>query len=48
MAQVPSRTPAPAPKKSGGFRAVDVVIALVALLVLGLSVLGLSWLFRSN
>lgn len=48
MAQVPTRTPAPAPKKSGGFRAVDVVIALVALLVIGLSVLGLSWLFRSN
>jgi pSer/pThr/pTyr-binding forkhead associated (FHA) protein len=48
MAQVPTRTPTPAPKKSGGFRAVDVAIALIALIVIVLSVLGLSWLFRSN
>ncbi|HWZ92631.1 MAG TPA: hypothetical protein VNW92_27380, partial [Polyangiaceae bacterium] len=45
VAQVPTRAPEPA-RKAQGFRAVDVVIALVALLVIGLSVLGLTWLFR--
>ncbi len=47
VAQVPTRA-ARAVKKPQGFRAVDVVIALVALLVIGLSILGLTWLFRSN
>ncbi|HTA94260.1 MAG TPA: FHA domain-containing protein [Polyangiaceae bacterium] len=47
VAQVPTRA-AQAVKKPQGFRAVDVVIALVALLVIGLSILGLTWLFRSN
>jgi len=46
IAQVPTRAPEPA-KKSQGFRTVDVLIALVALLVIGLSVLGLTWLFRA-
>lgn len=31
----------------GGFRLVDVTIALVALVVIGLSLLGLSWLFKN-
>jgi pSer/pThr/pTyr-binding forkhead associated (FHA) protein len=47
IAQVPTRAPEPASKKQG-FRAVDVIIALIALLVIGLSILGLSWLFHSN
>jgi pSer/pThr/pTyr-binding forkhead associated (FHA) protein len=46
IAQVPTRTSEPA-KKTQGFRAVDVMIALVALIVIGLSVLGLTWLFRA-
>jgi pSer/pThr/pTyr-binding forkhead associated (FHA) protein len=46
VAQVPTRSPEPA-RKTQGFRAVDVIIALVALLVIGLSVLGLTWLFRA-
>lgn len=47
VAQVPTRA-ADRRKKTHGFRAVDVVVALVALVVIGLSVLGLTWLFRSN
>ena len=47
IAQIPTRAPERT-KKNQGFRAVDVVIALVALLVIGLSILGLTWLFRSN
>ncbi|HEY4105267.1 MAG TPA: FHA domain-containing protein [Polyangiaceae bacterium] len=46
IAQVPKRA-APSNKKNQGFRAVDVVIALVALIVIGLSIVGLTWLFRS-
>ncbi|HEX3777956.1 MAG TPA: FHA domain-containing protein [Polyangiaceae bacterium] len=46
IAEVPKRA-TPANKKNQGFRAVDVVIALVALIVIGLSLVGLSWLFRS-
>lgn len=44
---VPARAPKPA-KKTQGFRAVDAVVAVLALIVLGLSILGLTWLFRSN
>ncbi|HEY3668701.1 MAG TPA: FHA domain-containing protein [Polyangiaceae bacterium] len=47
VAQVPTRAPEPAARKQG-FRAVDVIIALVALAVIGLSVLGLTWLFKSQ
>ncbi|HEY3256539.1 MAG TPA: FHA domain-containing protein [Polyangiaceae bacterium] len=47
LAQVPTRAPKPA-KKAQGFRAVDAVVALLALIVLGLSILGLTWLFRAN
>ena len=47
MAQVPTRAPE-ASKKKQGFRAVDAIIALVALVVIGLSILGLTWLFRSQ
>lgn len=47
IAQVPTR-PVTAAKRQQGFRAVDGVIALVALIVIGLSVLGLVWLFRGN
>jgi pSer/pThr/pTyr-binding forkhead associated (FHA) protein len=43
---VPTRAPEAA-KKTQGFRAVDVIIALVALLVIGLSILGLTRLFRT-
>jgi len=45
VAEMPKRAPE-ASRKTQGFRAVDVIIALVALLVIGLSVLGLTWLFR--
>lgn len=47
LSLVPVRAPKPA-KKTQGFRAVDAVVALLALIVIGLSVLGLTWLFRSN
>jgi uncharacterized membrane protein len=47
LAQVPARAVKPA-KKSHGFRAVDAVVAALALIVIGLSILGLTWLFRSN
>jgi len=47
MVEVPTRAPKP-PKKSQGFRAVDAVVAVLALIVIGLSILGLTWLFRSN
>jgi pSer/pThr/pTyr-binding forkhead associated (FHA) protein len=47
IAQVPARAPERA-KKAAGFRAVDAAVALVALIVIGLSVLGLTWLFRAN
>jgi pSer/pThr/pTyr-binding forkhead associated (FHA) protein len=47
IAEVPKRA-TESSKKAQGFRAVDVVIALVALLVIGLSILGLSWLFRTQ
>jgi len=46
IAQVPTRAPEPT-RKPGGFRTVDVIVALVALTVIGLSILGLTWLFRS-
>jgi len=47
LAEVPTRAPKP-PKKAHGFRAVDGVVAVLALIVIGLSILGLTWLFRSN
>jgi len=47
LAQVPTRAPKVA-KKAQGFRAVDAVVALLAVIVMGLSILGLTWLFRSN
>jgi pSer/pThr/pTyr-binding forkhead associated (FHA) protein len=46
VVRVPTRALEPAPRKQG-FRTVDVIIALVCLLVIGLSVLGLTWLFRA-
>jgi pSer/pThr/pTyr-binding forkhead associated (FHA) protein len=45
--QVPTRAPK-STKKAHGFRAVDAVVAVLALIVIGLSILGLTWLFRSN
>jgi len=47
IAQVPTRAPKPV-KKAQGFRVVDGVVALLAVIVIGLSILGLTWLFRSN
>ncbi len=47
LVQVPTRPPKPT-KKTQGFRAVDALVALLALIVIGLSILGLTWLFRSN
>ena len=47
VARVPTRSAEPS-QRTQGFRAVDGVIALVALIVIGLSVMGLFWLFRSN
>jgi pSer/pThr/pTyr-binding forkhead associated (FHA) protein len=47
IAQVPTLAPERA-KSNSGFRAVDAAVALVALIVIGLSILGLTWLFRSN
>jgi hypothetical protein len=35
-------------RRKQGFRALDVVVAIVALIVIGLSLLGLSWLFRTQ
>ncbi len=46
VAQVPTRAPETERRKQG-FRAVDIIIALVCLLVIGLSALGLTWLFHS-
>ncbi len=46
VAQVPARAPQTERRKQG-FRAVDVIVALVCLLVIGLSALGLTWLFRT-
>ncbi|MEO8902948.1 MAG: FHA domain-containing protein, partial [Polyangiaceae bacterium] len=46
VVQVPTRTPEAA-KKTQGFRAVDMLVALAALLVIGLSILGLTWLFKT-
>ena len=48
VAQIPTRATEPAKRAQGGFRAVDGMIALVALIVIGLSILGLTWLFRSQ
>lgn len=48
LAQVPTRAPEAAKKPKGGFRMVDAAVALVALIVIGLSILGLTWLFRSQ
>jgi pSer/pThr/pTyr-binding forkhead associated (FHA) protein len=47
MAEMPTRAPKPA-KKTHGFRAVDAIVAVLALIVIGLSIVGLTWLFRSN
>ncbi|MET0792499.1 MAG: FHA domain-containing protein [Polyangiaceae bacterium] len=47
VARVPTRASEPV-KRSQGFRAVDGVIALVALIVIGLSIVGLIWLFRAS
>ena len=47
VVQVPKRAPA-ALKKTQGFRGVDIAIALIALVVIGLSIVGLSWLFRGQ
>jgi pSer/pThr/pTyr-binding forkhead associated (FHA) protein len=47
VVQVPTRATPAAPRKQG-FRAVDLIIALVCLLVMVLSALGLTWLFRSQ
>ncbi len=42
----PQHRPEPSPQR-GGFRLVDLSIALVALVVIGASLLGLSWLFKN-
>jgi pSer/pThr/pTyr-binding forkhead associated (FHA) protein len=47
VVQVPTRSAEPV-KRVPGFRAVDGVVALVALIVIALSVIGLFWLFRAN
>jgi pSer/pThr/pTyr-binding forkhead associated (FHA) protein len=47
LAEVPTGAPKAA-KKASGFRAVDAVVAVLALIVIGLSIVGLTWLFRSN
>jgi len=47
IAQVPTRAAKPV-KKTQGFRAVDAAVAVLALIVIGLSILGLTWLFRGN
>jgi hypothetical protein len=47
MAHVPTRA-AKSAKKGQGFRAVDAAVAVLALIVIGISILGLTWLFRSN
>ena len=47
-AQVPTRATQSPKKPQGGFRMVDTAVALAALIVIGLSILGLTWLFRSQ
>lgn len=49
IARMPTGGPERAKRpKQGGFRAVDGLIALAALVVIGLSIVGLIWLFRPN
>lgn len=47
LPEAPPRTGKSA-QKAHGFRAVDAAVALLALIVIGLSILGLTWLFRAN
>ncbi len=47
IAQMPTRAVEPV-KRAHGFRVLDALIALVALIVIALSVVGLIWLFRAS
>ena len=49
LTDVPERSePIEAPKKKGPFGLTDAFVALLALVVLGLSLLGLAWVLHSN
>jgi pSer/pThr/pTyr-binding forkhead associated (FHA) protein len=48
IADVPKRTSAPPTRRRGGLRSVDLAVALFALVVLALSLLGLAWVLRAD
>jgi pSer/pThr/pTyr-binding forkhead associated (FHA) protein len=48
LVDLPERRPAPEPARQGGLRLADVLIGGLAIVVLGLSLLGLAWVLRSN
>jgi pSer/pThr/pTyr-binding forkhead associated (FHA) protein len=48
LADVPQPKASPEPRRRQGLRTADVLIAVLALVVLGLSLLGLAWVLRSK
>jgi hypothetical protein len=48
LVEVPKRTAASSPRSSKGLGASDIVVAVLALVVLGLSLVGLAWVLRSK
>jgi pSer/pThr/pTyr-binding forkhead associated (FHA) protein len=48
VVEVPKRGQTPAARRQGGLRTADVVIALLAIAVLALSLLGLLWVLRAD
>lgn len=48
IAELPKRTSAPPTRRRGGLRSFDVAVALLALAVLALSLLGLAWVLRAE
>jgi pSer/pThr/pTyr-binding forkhead associated (FHA) protein len=48
LVDVPEKRASVAPARRGGLRIADVLIAGLAIVVLGLSLLGLAWVLRSN
>jgi pSer/pThr/pTyr-binding forkhead associated (FHA) protein len=48
IADVPKRSSAAPARRRGGLRTADVIVAVLALVVLGLSLLGLIWVLRAD
>jgi pSer/pThr/pTyr-binding forkhead associated (FHA) protein len=48
VVEVPKRAQAPAARRRAGLRTADVVVALLAIVVLSLSLLGLMWVLRAD